>query len=109
MGSPSVHTEAGSSRSNIIARARGGPTHGRHKDRGSSRLSDLPIPPPPEVEPIPPTKVVKSPQGNLYTVEDKKYFSKYISWALQGDPLLTKSELMEKLAENVRKPIMIPE
>jgi hypothetical protein len=52
---------------------------------------------------------VKSPQGNLYTVEDKKYFSKYISWALQDDPLLTKAELIEKLAENVRKPIMIPE
>jgi hypothetical protein len=44
---------------------------------------------------------VKSPQGNLYTVEDKKYFSKYISWALQDDPLLTKAELIEKLAENV--------
>ena len=109
MGSPSVHTEPGSSRSKVIPRARGGPTHGRRKDRGSSRHSDLPIPPPPEVEPIPPTKVVKSHQGNLYTVEDKKYFSKYISWALQDDPFLTKSELIERLAENVRKPIMIPE
>jgi hypothetical protein len=82
---------------------------GRHKDRVSSLHSDLPIPPPPEVEPIPPTKVVKSPQGNIYTVEDKKYFAKYISWALQSDPLLTKAELVEKLAENVRKPIMISE
>lgn len=101
MGSPSVHTEPGSSRTHSIPRARGGPTHARPKDRDSYRHSDLPIPPPPEVEPIPPTKVVKSRQGNLYTVEDKKYFSKYISWALQGDPLLTKSELIEKLAENV--------
>jgi hypothetical protein len=109
MGSPSVHTESGPSRSIVTSRAHGGPIHGGHKDRGSPRHSDLPIPPPPEVEPIPPTKVVKSPQGNLYTVEDKKYFSKYISWALQDDPLLTKAELIEKLAENVRKPIMIPE
>ena len=99
MGSLSVHTEPGSSRRSII----------RDKDRGSSRHSDLPIPPPPEVEPIPPTKIVKSPQGNIYTVEDKKYFAKYISWALQKDPLLTKSELIEKLTENVRKRIMIPE
>ncbi|KAF8507208.1 hypothetical protein F5888DRAFT_1602957 [Russula emetica] len=98
---PSVHTEPGSSRSNIFPRARGSPMPGRHKDRGSSRHSDLPIPPPPEVEPIPPTKVVKSPQGNLYTVEDKKYFSKYISWALQDNPFLTKSVLIERLAENV--------
>lgn len=81
---------------------------GRHKNHGSSRHSDLPIPPPPKVEPIPPTKVVKTHQGNIYTVEDKKYFSKYISWALQRDPLLTKSELVEKLAEKVRKSIMIP-
>ena len=101
--------ESGSSRNNIFSRARGGSAPGGHKDRLSSRHSDLPIPPPPEVEPIPPTKVVKSPQGNLYTVEDKKYFAKYISWALQGDPLLTKSELIEKLAENVSKPTMIPE
>jgi hypothetical protein len=82
--------------------------HGKHKDRVLSRHSDLPIPPPPEVEPIPPTKVVKGLQGNLYTVEDKKYFSKYISWALQDNPFLTRSRLIEKLAENVRKPVMIP-
>jgi len=68
---------------------------------GLFRHSDLPIPPPPKVEPIPPTKVVKYFRGNLYTVEDKKYFAKYISWALQVNPLLTKSELIAKLAEKV--------
>jgi len=52
---------------------------------------------------------VKGRQGNAYTIEDKKYFSKYISWALQGDPLLTKRELIEKLAKNVRELIMKPE
>jgi hypothetical protein len=109
MGRSSIHTGPGSSRGNVIPRAHGSPTPERHKDRGSSRHSDLPIPPPPEVEPTPPTNVVKGPNGNLYTVEDKKYFSKYISWALQGNPLLTKSELIERLAENVRKPIMIRE
>jgi hypothetical protein len=46
---------------------------------------------------------VGSPKGNLYTLGEKKYFSKYISWALQVDPLLTKSELVKKLAENVRE------
>jgi hypothetical protein len=52
---------------------------------------------------------VGSLKGNIYTLEEKKYFSKYISWALQVDPLLTKSELIEKLAKNVREPIMKPE
>jgi len=69
--------------------------------RGLFRHSDWPIPPPPESEPIPPTKVVKSFRGNLYTVEDKKYFAKYISWALRDNPLLGKGELIAKLAENV--------
>jgi hypothetical protein len=87
MESPSVHTESS-------------PNPWRRK-----RHSDLPIPPPPKVEPTPPREVAKSTKGNL-TVEEKKYFSKYISWALQVDPLLTKSELIEKLAENVREPSM---
>ena len=73
------------------------PTPGRRK-----RHSDLPIPPAPEVEPTPPTEVAKSLKGSL-SVEEKKYFSKYISWALQVDPLLTKSYLIERLAENVRE------
>lgn len=109
MRSPSVHAEPGPSRSNVIPRPRWTPTPEGYRDRVSSQHSDLPIPPPPEVEPIPPTTVVKSRQGNIYTVEDKKYFAKYISWALQGDPLLTKSKLIENLAKNVRKPIMIPQ
>lgn len=109
LGSLSVHTKPGSSRTNITPRARGSLTPGRRKDRSSHRHSDLPIPPPPKVEPIPPTKIVRGRQGNAYTIEDKKYFSKYISWALQGNPLLTKRELIEKLAENVRKPVMKPE
>ncbi|KAH9984645.1 hypothetical protein BJV74DRAFT_848008 [Russula compacta] len=79
------------------------PTVGMRRHRGPSRHSNLPIPPPPEVEPTPPTKIVKTPRGrgNNYTVEDKKYFAKYISWALQVDPSLTKGELIAKLAENV--------
>lgn len=87
VGSSSVHTKSS-------------PDPWRRK-----RHSDLPIPPPPKVEPTPPTDIAKSLKGNL-TVEEKKYFSKYISWALQVDPSLAKSELVEKLAENVREPIM---
>ena len=104
----SVPLDSGSSRSNIPLAPGSLPTTGTRRHRGSSRHSDLPIPPPPEVEPIPPTKVVKSARGrgNLYTVEDKKYFAKYISWALHVDPLLTKSNLIAKLAENVRKLIV---
>lgn len=110
MKSSLLHTEAGSPRRKSIPRARESPpTPERRKDRGSSRHSDLPIPPPPKVEPTPPTKVVTAPKGNRYTIEDKKYFSKYISWALQNDPSLTKGELVEKLAENVRKLILKPE
>ena len=109
-GSLSVHTESGSSRSNVIPRARRSPPiPGRRKHHTSSRRTDLPIPPPPEGEPTPPTEVVRSLKGNLYTVEEKKYFSKYISWALQVDPLLTKSELVEKLAEKVCESVTKPE
>jgi hypothetical protein len=105
----SVHRKFGSPRTHIIPRARGGPTiPARHKHRSPSRHSDLPIPAPPEVEPTPPTEVVKSTMGNLFTIEEKKYFSKYISWALHLDPMLTKSQLTKKLAEKVRKPIMKP-
>jgi hypothetical protein len=106
IGSLSIRTKVTSSRTNIIPRARMSlPTPGR-KHRSLSRHSDLPIPAPPEVEPTPPTEVVKSSKGNLYTVEEKKYFSKYISWALHVDPLLTRSQLIEKLAEKVRELIM---
>ena len=98
-----VPLESESSRSNNPP-APGGPMiPATRRHRGSPRHSDLPTPPPPEVEPKAPTKVVKSPRGNLYTVEDKKYFAKYISWALHVDPFLTKSNLIAKLAENVRE------
>jgi len=94
--------EPGSSRDDVIPHIYESPlTPGARRHRGPSRRSDLPLPPPPEVEPIAPTKVVRSARGNLYTVEDKKYFAKYISWALQVNPSLTKSELIAKLAENV--------
>jgi len=72
-----------------------------HRHRSTSRHPDSSIPRPPQIEPTPPTKVVKSARGNLYTAEDKEYFEKYISWALQADPLLTKNEIIAKLAENV--------
>jgi hypothetical protein len=96
--------ESRSSRSNIIPHARGRsvPTTGVHRHYSSPRRSDSSIPRPPQVEPTPPTKVIKSARGNLYTAEDKEYFEKYISWALQADPLLTKNEIIAKLAENVR-------
>jgi len=99
----SVPSESGSSRDNIPPAPGSLPTPGIRRFSGSSRQSNLPTPPPPEVEPIPPTKVVKSVRGNLYTVEDKKYFAKYISWALHVDPFLTKGNLIAKLAENVRE------
>ena len=101
----SMPLDSGSSRSNIPLTPGSPLTPGAHRRRGSSRHSDLPMPPPPEVEPIPPTKIVKSVRGrgNLYTIEDKKYFAKYISWALHVDPFLTKSNLIAKLAENVRE------
>ena len=73
------------------------------RHHSSSWLSDLPIPPPPEDEPLPPTKVVKGFRGNRYTAEDKKYFAKYVSWALENDPSLTKSEIVARLAEKVRR------
>jgi hypothetical protein len=52
---------------------------------------------------MPPKRVVKDSRGNRYTAEDKKYFAKYISWALQGDPSLTKGDLIVRLAEKVRR------
>jgi hypothetical protein len=58
---------------------------------------------PPEDEPLAPTKVVKGIRGNRYTAEDKKYFAKYVSWALQDDPSLTKGEIIARLAERVRR------
>jgi len=103
----SVPLEPGPSRSNIIPRTHGSSlTLGGRRHRGSPRRSNLPLPPPPQVEPIPPTKVVKCVRGNLYTVEDKKYFAKYISWASQHDPFLTKSQIIAKLAENVGGPFV---
>jgi hypothetical protein len=45
---------------------------------------------------------VKGIRGNRYTAEDKKYFAKYVSWALEKDPSLTKSEIVSRLAEKVR-------
>lgn len=105
----SVSSEFGPSRNHVLPHAQGSPpTAGMRRHRGPSRHSHLPIPPPPEVEPTPPTKIVKPPRGrgNLYTVEDKKYFAKYMSWALHVDPSLTKGELIAKLAENVRGPFV---
>jgi hypothetical protein len=52
---------------------------------------------------VAPTKVVKGVRGNRYTAEDKKYFAKYVSWALQDDPSLTKGEIIARLAERVRR------
>ncbi|KAH9037206.1 hypothetical protein EDB84DRAFT_1477015 [Lactarius hengduanensis] len=71
------------------------------RHHSSSWDPDLSNPSPPEDEPLPPTKVVKVVRGNLYTAEDKKYFAKYISWAIQNDPSLTKGEIIARLAERV--------
>jgi len=46
---------------------------------------------------------VKGVRGNLYTTEDKKYFAKYIPWAVQNDPSLTRGEIIARLAEKVRR------
>ncbi|KAI0257672.1 hypothetical protein BJV78DRAFT_1090033, partial [Lactifluus subvellereus] len=99
---PPTPAESGPSRGILVPRASDGPPTPRMRGhRSSSRHSDLPIPPPPGAEPIPPTKVVKGARGNRYTLEDKKYFAKYLSWALQFDPSLTKSDLIARLAEKV--------
>jgi hypothetical protein len=98
----SVPLEPVPSRNNVLPRTHESPlTPGARRHRSPTRRSNLPLPPPPQVEPIPPTKVVKSARGNLYTVEDKKYFAKYISWVSQHDPFLTKGQIIAKLAENV--------
>ncbi|KAI9461000.1 hypothetical protein BJY52DRAFT_1261678 [Lactarius psammicola] len=101
-GDPSASSDLGSSRTHPVPLGSESPLPPRvRRHHSSSWHSDLPIPPPPGDEPIPPTKVVKGVRGNRYTAEDKKYFAKYISWALQNDPSLTRGELIAKLAEKV--------
>ena len=102
-GDTSPASDLGPSRTHPIPLGSESPLPPRvRRHHSSSRLSDLPIPPPPEDEPEAPTKVVKGVRGNRYTAEDKKYFAKYISWALQDDPSLTKWEIIARLAEKVR-------
>ncbi|KAH9982354.1 hypothetical protein BGW80DRAFT_1262927 [Lactifluus volemus] len=99
---PPLPAESGSSQGTLVPRTSdGAPTPRKRGYRSPSRHLDLPIPPPPGAEPMPPKKVVKGPRGNRYTTEDKKYFAKYISWALQVDPTLTKNDLITRLAEKV--------
>lgn len=100
---PPTPAESGSSRGVLVPRASDPPTPRMQGYRSSSRHSAFLIPPPPEAEPIPPTKVVKGTRGNRYTIEDKKYFAKYISWALHLEPSLTKNDLLARLAERVSK------
>ncbi|KAI0271406.1 hypothetical protein BC834DRAFT_440785 [Gloeopeniophorella convolvens] len=98
---PSTRFDPGPSENRVASTSRSPRTARTSKNRASSRRVDLPLPPPPEKEPTPPTKVVKSPRGHLFTVDDKKYFAKFISWQLHIDPSLTKSELIEMLGEKV--------
>ncbi len=100
--SPTV-SNPGSSRNHPIPPGSESPLPPKvRRHHSSSWFSELPIPAPPEDEPVPPTKVVKGVRGNRYTAEDKKYFAKYVPWALQNDPFLTRGELVARLAENVR-------
>jgi hypothetical protein len=101
---PHNSAESGPSGGVLVPHASdGAPTPRIRGHRISSRHLNLPIPPPPGAEPTPPKKVVKDSRGNRYTAEDKKYFAKYISWALQAEPSLTKTDLIARLAERVRR------
>lgn len=103
-GGPSASSELGPTPTHTIPPGSESPLPPRvRRHHSSSWLSDLSIPPPPEDEPAPPTKVVKGVRGNRYTAEDKKYFAKYVSWALKNDPSLLKSEIIAALAEKVRR------
>lgn len=102
-GDSSPSSDHGPSRTHPIPLGSESPLPPRvRRHHSSSWLSDLAIPPPPEVEPLAPTKVVKGFRGNRYTAEDKKYFSRYVSWALQDDPSLTKGEIIARITERVR-------
>jgi hypothetical protein len=96
---PSPSSDHGPSRTHPLGSESPLPPRVR-RHHSSSWLSDPASPP--EDEPLAPTKVVKGIRGNRYTAEDKKYFVKYVSWALQDDPSLTKSEIIARLAERVR-------
>jgi hypothetical protein len=97
-GGPSAPSEHGPTRTHPIPPGNESPLPPRvRRHHSSSWLSDLPIPPPPEDEPLPPTKVVKGFRGNRYTAEDKKYFSKYVSWALEMILLSRRVKLLPNL------------
>ncbi|KIM85135.1 hypothetical protein PILCRDRAFT_5501 [Piloderma croceum F 1598] len=56
------------------------------------------IPDPPSREPSPPSEAVAfSPKGNLFTQSDTNFMLKLISWELQCNPTLNKSDLSHKL------------
>ncbi|KAI0319863.1 hypothetical protein OF83DRAFT_1169850 [Amylostereum chailletii] len=61
-------------------------------------LSTFPTPTRP---PVPPTKVVKTSLGNVYTPEDKAFFIKFILWEASRDPNITKTAVLSKLRKLV--------
>jgi len=63
--------------------------------------ADLQVPEPPSRSPSPPTIVVPHSRGNKFTLQDREYFLKFISWRLKGDPTLTRQDLCAALAQRV--------
>lgn len=59
------------------------------------------LPAAPTRSPSPPTLVIAGPRGNRFTDQDKDYFLRYILWALQCDPSLTRQELCNNLEVKV--------
>lgn len=63
--------------------------------------ADILVPDPPSRSPTPPTKIHVGTHGNRYTLEDRDYFIKFITWTLKQDPSLTKRQLCDLLAAKV--------
>jgi hypothetical protein len=57
------------------------------------------IPIPPSREPTPPSEIVPTARGNLYTDADKEYFVKYVSWITSRAPDTPKQEILKQVAQ----------
>jgi hypothetical protein len=74
-----------------------------HAPPQSDIRAHIAIPDPPSREPSPPSEVVLlSQKGNLFTQADTDFMLKFISWELQCNPTLNKSDLSHKLEVRVR-------
>ena len=74
-----------------------------HPPPPSDPYARITIPSPLSREPSPPSRVVASGlKGNMFTQDDTDFMVKFISWELQRNPALTKSNLSYKLEAKVR-------